>query len=100
MDIREVMAFGFKEFVTKDAAVELHEFGSNRTGWYRRFRFTFPNGYEVSVIRVPGSFGASEGLWELGIVLGYNYVDAVGGWMTPQEVHNKLKEVSEWTSAK
>jgi len=32
------------------------------------FKYRFPNGYIVSVIRHPGSYGYEAGLWEVAIV--------------------------------
>jgi hypothetical protein len=45
MDIREVMAFGYKEYVVDEMHIQRH---------YRRFSYKFPNGEEVSVLYMPG----------------------------------------------
>ena len=33
-----------------------------------QFIYKFPNGYGASVIRFPGTYGYSEGLWELAVI--------------------------------
>lgn len=59
----------------------------------------FDNGYSASVIRRPGSYGYSSGLYELA-VLRHGRVDAttpitddVLGWLTMDKVNELLKQI-------
>lgn len=59
----------------------------------------FPNGYGVSVIRTPFSYGGREGLYELAVMKGGRITyetpitDDVIGNLTPEGVARLLREV-------
>ena len=62
--------------------------------------YKFPNGYGASVIRHKGSYGFTEGLWELAVLddagdLCYYtpITDDVIGHLTDEEVNLKLNEI-------
>jgi hypothetical protein len=84
MDIREAVAFGFREYLV---------WRTKPLGYYRRLRFVFPNGYGASVIRTAGSYGVEQGLWEIATVWdGTLYGDPIG-YLTPKEVHEELTKI-------
>ncbi len=62
-------------------------------------RHTFPNGYEVSVIRGEGTYGGDEGLYELAVGHGGRLVydtpvtSDVLGYLTEDDVTRHLAEV-------
>jgi hypothetical protein len=97
MDIREAVAFGFREYVVSDEECSDQELFLSTSpkplGYYRRLRFVFPNEYEASVIRTPGSYGVEQGLWEIATVWnGGIYGDPIG-YLTPKEVHEELTKI-------
>ena len=57
----------------------------------------FVNGYEVSIIRNPFSYGGDNGLYEIGVYKGLlmcdplNWGDDVKGWLTPEGVEKELE---------
>jgi len=63
----------------------------------------FPNGYGVSVVRFPGSYGFNEGLYEVAVIKGdadkYDLcydtpvTDDVMGHRDEQDVENIMEEV-------
>ena len=63
----------------------------------------FDNGYGVSVVRFPGSYGFSENLYEVAILRGTKdnwkmaydtpITDDVEGYCDEQDIHNILKKV-------
>lgn len=61
----------------------------------------FPNGYGISVIRTPFSYGNSNGFFEVGMLkkddsgnyLCYDIWPDVIGYLTEGEVEKRLKEV-------
>lgn len=70
--------------------------------------FRFPNGYGASVIRHSFSYGHEDGLWELAVTVitgpqpsdfGLCYstpiTNDVLGHLTPEEVADRLKEITE-----
>jgi hypothetical protein len=66
-------------------------------------RYFFPNGYGVSVVKFPGSYGFQDGLYEVAIIKGTkeNYeicydtpiTDDVLGHRDEQDIENILEEV-------
>jgi hypothetical protein len=68
-----------------------------------RARLYFPNGYGVSVVIGPYSYGGNQGLYELAVVieetgdLTYNtpITDDVIGHLTPDEVTEIMQQVQE-----
>ncbi|MFV0616520.1 hypothetical protein ACE418_01240 [Megasphaera sp. WILCCON 0056] len=68
--------------------------------------FYFKNGYGASVIRGPFSYGGWDGLFELAVLRkrrGYwditydtQVSNNVLGWLTAEEVTEKLTEISSW----
>lgn len=64
----------------------------------------FPNGYGVSVVRFPGSYGYAEGLYEVAVLKGtaddyelcYDtpVTDDVMGHRDEQDIENIMEEVS------
>lgn len=64
-------------------------------------RFTFPNGYAASVARDSVSYGGSQGLWEVAVIHGKEFVydtpitDDVLGWQTDDDVEQVLKRIRE-----
>jgi hypothetical protein len=74
MDIREVMAFGFKEFVTKD---------KHTPDFYRHFTYKFPNGREVDVLYMPGFVNQ----WE--VLHNHNVKDN----LSPKGVYDELTRI-------
>lgn len=64
--------------------------------------FKFTNGYEGSVVRHSGSYGGTEGLFELGVFNPDGGVDYdnpatrgdVAGWLSPAKVIDKLRIVA------
>jgi hypothetical protein len=97
MDIREVVAFGFKEYLVSDTVCSEQELFlstlSKPLGYYRRLRFLFPNGHEASVIRTPGSYGFSQGLWEIAALWDGTLDGDPIGYLTPKEVHEELTKI-------
>lgn len=66
------------------------------------YRFTFPNGYGVSVIKHYGSYGYEQGLFEIMTInkesepvhiVGITDDDVVKGWLTNEEVLEILEKV-------
>ena len=66
----------------------------------------FCKGIRASVIMSPGSYGGKDGLWELGVFkygeMWYNNPftgdDAVKGYLTWEEVQDKLKEIEKYVN--
>lgn len=64
-------------------------------------RFTFPNGYIGSVVRHFGSYGGSQGLWEIAVMYGDEIVydtpitNDVLGWQTEEDVEQVLNQIRE-----
>lgn len=68
-------------------------------------RHFFPNGYGISVVRFPGSYGANEGLYELAVLKGLEdeweicydtpITDDVMGYLTIEDVETVLTQVKE-----
>ena len=67
----------------------------------------FPNGYGASIIRGYGTYGVDEGLFELAAieigsetprdwVFSGNFGFDVIGYLTPEQVLEKLKEIAEY----
>lgn len=63
-------------------------------------RLTFPNGYTVSVVQGEGTYGGSQGLYELAvlhdgaIVYDTPVTDDVLGWLTEGDVTERMNEVA------
>lgn len=66
------------------------------------YRFTFPNGYSVSVIKHCGSYGYQQDLFEIATmddcedftnIVGITDEDAIKGWLTNEEVLEILEMV-------
>jgi len=65
----------------------------------------FPNGYGVSIIRTPHSYGGSDLKWELAILVGdknsydisYNsgLADDVVGWLDEKEILGYIAKIKE-----
>lgn len=63
----------------------------------------FDNGYGVSVVRTPFSYGGQQGLYEVAVIQGdqdnwqitydTSITGDVLGWQTPQDVDNVLNQV-------
>ena len=55
-----------------------------------RYRAKYPNGYEVSIVNHGNSYGHREGLWEVALMHGEDFVslgnDNVMGWLTEDDV--------------
>ncbi len=93
MSVELLVDFGFK--------LEQHK---NHGGGVQGKMF-FPNGYGVSVIRTPHSYGGVDLKWELAILFGdresydisYNsgLADDVIGWLTEKEVLEYVEKVKE-----
>lgn len=95
----------FKDFITE--RTEWNDvFNSDRKGI--RYKICFPKvGYGASVIKLPGSYGYENDLWELALLSNYNSVgnwsleytklvnDDVLGNLTDNEVNKVLKFISE-----
>ena len=68
-------------------------------------RHFFPNGYGISVVRFPGSYGANEGLYELAVLQGLEdeweicydtpITDDVMGYLTIEDVETVLNQVEK-----
>jgi len=66
-------------------------------------RYFFPNGYGVSVVQFPGSYGYEEGLYEVAVLKGLeenweifydNHItDDVIGYQTVDNIDNLLSQV-------
>ena len=95
----------FKDFVTSRADVT-DIFDSSRKGI--RYKICFPEvGYGASVIKLPGSYGYENDLWELALLSDPNgdgnwnleYTELVNddvlGNLTDNEVNKVLKFISE-----
>ena len=60
------------------------------------------NGYRLSVVQSPFSYGGSKGLWEIGLMAGNSLVevsewcDQVKGYLTESEVEKEI----EWLNKK
>lgn len=95
----------FKDFVTE--RTEWNDiFNSDRKGI--RYKICFPEvGYGASVIKLPGSYGYENDLWELALLSDHNGIgnwnleytklvnDDVLGNLTDNEVNKVLKFISE-----
>ena len=102
MDIREVVGFGFQQYLVRNYIIGEDAFGGfyvklEDVGYYRMLEFAFPNGYGASVIRTPFSYGNGFGHWEVAVLkdgeITYStpIADDVIGFLKPQEVHDKLQ---------
>jgi hypothetical protein len=66
---------------------------------------SYANGYGVSVIQGPGSYGFGEGLYELAVLKGGGLcydtpiTDDVEGYLTPENVTNLMRQVQELPDA-
>ena len=75
--------------------------------------YSFPNGYSISVISGPGSYGGGDGLYEIGILLNERLVyglkmrNPVGqlfeatdviGYLTPEDVTHYMNEIASLTT--
>jgi hypothetical protein len=55
------------------------------------------NGYRLSVVQSPYSYGGNKGLWEIGLMAGNSLVkvsewcDQVKGYLTESEVEKEIK---------
>jgi len=55
------------------------------------------NGYQLSVVQSPYSYGGNEGLWEIGLLAGHSLVevsewgDQVKGYLTESEVEAEIQ---------
>ena len=55
------------------------------------------NGYQLSVVQSPFSYGGDKGLWEIGLMLGNSLVeveewcDQVKGYLTKSEVEKEIQ---------
>ena len=66
-------------------------------------RHFFPNGYGISVVRFPGSYGAGEGLYEIAVLQGLEedweicydtpITDDVMGYLTIEDVETVLTQI-------
>lgn len=80
----------------KDLEFEEHVIGNGLQA-----RMNFNNGYGVSVVKFQGSYGFSQGLWEVAILfydeLTYNteITDDVLGYQTMSDVTNVMKQVQK-----
>lgn len=75
-------------------------FAARRMGDGVAARLTFPNGYSASVVRGDGTYGGSEGLYELAVLHGDTIVydtpvtGDVLGWLTEGDVTERLNEIA------
>jgi len=87
-------------FGEKREALPFHQFSNGRKA--EQYVKSFANGFSTSVICHEGSYGGKEGLYEL--MLEYRGLptsedditapgDSVCGWLTKEEVLEKLKKV-------
>ena len=59
------------------------------------------NGYKLSVIQSPCSYGWNKGLWEIGLIAGNSLVevsewgDQVKGYLTESEVEKEIEWLNE-----
>ena len=104
MDIREVVAFGFQQYLVSNLLVGEDALGGfyvkpEEVGYYKLLKFAFPNGYGASVIRTPYSYGNEWGEWELAVLKDgtVTYLTPITnnviGFLKPQEVHDKLTKI-------
>jgi hypothetical protein len=83
----------------KDLVFNPHPSDPNGDGIQARMEFD--NGYGVSVICTPFSYGGRQGLYEMAVFhdgeLTYTTVlgDDVKGWLTEDEVTELLKQIQE-----
>ena len=67
-------------------------------------RIDFDNGYGVSVIRSPYSYGGNQGLYELAVIKDNNLcydtpiTDDVLGYLTEDQVSDYLRQIQELKS--
>lgn len=72
----------------------------SRPGGGTAARLTFPNGYGVSVVSGPATYGGREGLYELAvlhegrIVYDTPVTNDVLGWLSEGDVTERLNEVA------
>ena len=61
-------------------------------------KFHFLNGWGASVASHNGSYGGSDGLYELAEVNPYGHIinDSIKGWLTFAEVDAYLREIAEY----
>lgn len=57
-------------------------------------RVEYPNGYGASVVRHSNSAGGTEGLYELAVLSGGAFTGTSYGWLTPDDVTARLKEIA------
>lgn len=66
-----------------------------------RARHTFPNGYAVSVIQGPHTYGGERGLFECAVVHSGKLIydtpvcNDVDGWLNPEQVSNFMQRVAD-----
>lgn len=84
---------GFDEYKTYDGIAVGFGAGS------RSVQYVFPNGYGASVVKHWGSYGGSQGLWELAVMqdneICYStpITNDVLGHLTPEEVTSTLEKI-------
>ena len=70
-----------------------------------RLRIWFDNGYGASCVRMHGSYGGDEGLWELAVITGDDdyyelcydtgITDDTIGWLTAEQAVEIIGQISE-----
>ena len=85
-------------YLTRYSFLDLKFSERDRGGTWARF--VFPNGYSVSVVRGPLTYGGSAGLYELAVLHGSKIVydtpvtADVLGYLTEGDVTERLNEVA------
>ena len=75
--------------------------------WGVHYIFRFPNNYGASVIKGPGSYGSTQGLWEMALIffdedgnwdLTYerDFDDDVKGYLTDDNVIELLEKIKQY----
>lgn len=57
-------------------------------------RVGYPNGHGASVIRHSNSAGGTEGFYELTVLSSGAFTGTSYGWLTPDDVTDRLKEIA------
>lgn len=57
-------------------------------------RVWYPNGHGASVVRHSNSAGGTEGLFELAVLGSGAFTGTSYGWLTPDDVTERLKEIA------
>lgn len=97
-----------EEFLTecKSRDINFGPFGGLKPG--AQYRFAFPNGYGASVIKLYGSYGYDDDLWEVALtaadtgdlLYSHDFATDVVPACTDEDVNDLLKKIQQYPELK